>query len=81
VSEAHGVVGGDIVEIGTITNPTYAKKGFSTNVCTRLIVEATKKGLHPLWSCNKDNIPSNKTAQRLGMQAQQEYVFHNIGKK
>jgi RimJ/RimL family protein N-acetyltransferase len=77
--EAFGFVGGDLMEIGT--NPEYVKKGLSTNVCARLIQEATKKGLHPLWSCSKDNIPSNKTAQKLGMEAKQEYSFHNIGKK
>ena len=81
VSEAHGVVGGDLVEIGTTTNPSYEKKGFATNICARLIVEAGKKGLRPIWSCNRDNIPSNKTAKRLGMEVRQEYLFHNIGKK
>ncbi len=81
VSEAYGIVGGNIMEISTVTHPAYIRKGFSTKVCSHLIMTATKRGLHPIWSCAKNNEASNKTAQRLGMEPIQDYVFYNIGIK
>jgi RimJ/RimL family protein N-acetyltransferase len=81
VSEAYGIVGGDLMEICTVTHPDHGKKGLSTSVCNRLILEATKRGLHPIWTCSRDNVPSNKTAKKLGMKPTQEYSFQNIGKR
>ncbi|MBA2710255.1 MAG: GNAT family N-acetyltransferase [Tatlockia sp.] len=78
LSEAHGVIAENWVEIGTVTHENYRGKKLSTIVCNNLIQHLIKKGLHPIWSCDKANIPSWKVAEHQGMDDKIEYIFHTF---
>src|SRR5262249_17001093 len=75
-SEAHGVIAGDLVEVGTITRENYRGQKLSTIVCNKLIREAVQRGLHPIWTCEKANIASRRVAEHQGMDIAMEYNFH-----
>ncbi len=77
-SEAHGVIAENLVEIGTVTHENYRGKQLSTIVCNNLIRNLVKKGLNPIWSCDKANIASWKVAEHQGMDDRMEYIFHTL---
>lgn len=80
-SESHGVIGGDLIEIGTITHHDHQSRGLSTIVCNELIRSAIKKGLHPIWTCDQANTPSNRVAQHQGMDEVKPYTFYCLSNK
>ncbi len=53
----------------------YRNRGFAYALCFRTIQELEKKGMKPIWACNKDNVESDRLAQRLGYVNPLEYEF------
>lgn len=80
-SEAHAIIGKNLIEIGTITHENYRGQGLSTIVCNQVIRLGIKKGLHPIWTCDQSNVSSNKIAQHQGMDEVTSYIFHTLQKK
>lgn len=78
VSEAHGVISKDLIEIGTITHEDYRNQGLSTIICNHLVQVALKRKLQPLWTCDETNLASNRVAQHLGMDDRHQYIFHTL---
>lgn len=79
-SEAHGVIGENLIEVGTVTHEHYRKRHLSTLVCNRLICSAIKAGLHPMWTCDESNLPSNLIAKHQGMDDSKKYIFYTLKK-
>lgn len=80
VSEAHGVIGDNLIEVGTITQENYRRRNLSTIVCNQLIRSAIKEGRHPMWTCDASNEASNKIAQHQGMDDSKNYTFYTLKK-
>lgn len=75
-SEAEGAfVANGYTEIGIITTEEKRKKGFAFAACVRLLEEIDKRGLKPIWACDKDNPASQKLAEKLGFVNPVEYKF------
>lgn len=62
-------------EIGIITVEEKRGQGFAFAACTRLLEEIEKRGLKPIWACDKDNAASFKLAEKLGFVNPVEYNF------
>lgn len=75
VCEAHGIIGGKFIEVGTVTNSDYRGQGLSTYVCHLFIKLCLDRNLVPLWTCNHDNIASFKVANNVGFEKQESYNF------
>ncbi len=73
-----GFVGKKHVEIGTVTHPAYRNRGLSTYVTALLAKDLLKKGLSPYWSCNADNLASQRVAEKTGFLEQKPYRIFQI---
>lgn len=62
-------------EIAVITRKEYRNRGLGVEVCSMFIDETIKAGKIPHWSCNKDNLPSNNLAKKLGFEFDKEYYW------
>lgn len=62
-------------EIGIITDKNKRRQGFAFATCVRTLEEIDKRGLKPIWACDKDNIESFKLAEKLGFINPVEYDF------
>ncbi len=60
-----GIGGGEAeVEIGT--NRAFRRRGLAMAAATAFIPESYRRGLVPAWTCQSDNEPSYRLAERLG---------------
>jgi hypothetical protein len=67
-------------EIGIETLKPYQKQGIATVTASALIEYALSKGItHIGWHCYKNNIPSIKTALKIGFKKALEYPVHVVG--
>lgn len=62
-------------EIGIITSEKKRRQGFAFAACIRTLEEINKRGLKPIWACDKENIESIKLAEKLGFINPYEYDF------
>jgi len=61
-------------EIGIGVREEYQQKGIATKLAYELFQEAKAKGINTIgWGCYKKNIPSVKTAIKLGLKKVKEY--------
>jgi L-amino acid N-acyltransferase YncA len=63
------------IEITVNTAPSHRQRGLATMACASLIVECEARGYSTWWDCAKQNIASQKLAQRLGFQNGREYHY------
>jgi RimJ/RimL family protein N-acetyltransferase len=61
-------------EVGIWTDRSYRRQGLGTAAGLAFLQQAREAGLERIgWHCYRDNIPSGKTAERLGYQKIQDY--------
>ncbi len=60
-AESHGVIGGGLVELGSITHPEYRRRGFSSITMSESIRHGARMGLAPVTSMDVENEPSSAT--------------------
>ncbi|MDI1443502.1 GNAT family N-acetyltransferase [Polyangium sp. 6x1] len=68
ITEAHGVVGGGHVEIGTYTHEAYRRTGLSNVVCAAVKKHSEKLGLRAEATCDVDKAASIALSYRIGLQ-------------
>jgi hypothetical protein len=68
-------LGEKYAEIGAVTHTAYQGLGDAPIACAFLIEALRACGFWPYWSCGVDNIPSLRTAQKLGISKKQAYEF------
>ena len=62
-------------EINIITDKSKRRRGFAFAACVRTFEEIEKRGLKPIWACDKENVESMKLAEKLGFINPYEYDF------
>lgn len=62
-------------EIGIITAENKRRQGYAFAACIRTLEEIDRRGLKPIWACDKDNPASIKLAEKLGFINPYEYDF------
>lgn len=67
VTEAHGVVGGGLVELGTFTHPDYRRRGLPLIPLAEVVRRGAAIGLQATSSCDTDRHASAALSCRLGM--------------
>lgn len=78
-SEAHGIVGDNLVELGTITHSDYRKQGLSALVCAYLAQYCASKNLTSIWTCDAENHGSSAVARKIGLDEDRKYIFWSLG--
>jgi hypothetical protein len=62
-----------IREAGVITMEAQRKQGYATVTCAHLIRECERLGFETFWNCDKNNLPSNALAKKLGYRRADEF--------
>ncbi len=75
ITEAYAILGGKHAELGTCTHPDYRKQGLSSYLCSFLQKQLHKEHYITSWTCDKDNIGSQKAAKNIGMEYVGNYKF------
>lgn len=78
ITEAHGVVGGGRVEIGTYTHEAYRRSGLSSIVCAAAKKHSEKLGLRAEASCDVDKAASIALSYRIGLLDDFRYRVLNL---
>jgi len=60
-------------EIGAFTHEAYRGRGYASIACAFLIEACQQRGYQAYWSCDADNTPSIRVAQKLGFKQMREY--------
>ncbi len=60
-------------EMSIYTFEEYRNHGFAYATCLKTILELEKMGIKSIWTCDKDNVESDRLAQRLGYVNPLEY--------
>lgn len=66
VAEAHGVVGGGLVEIGLFTHPEHRRRGLTTIVARRLIDHGARLGQRSVATCMQGKVESERALAAAG---------------
>jgi hypothetical protein len=70
---------GSKCELGIATVEDQRKKGYATLVANTVINHASEHGINEIgWHCWKNNIPSIKTAMKLGFEHIRDYKIQNV---
>ena len=67
-------VGDNYIELDLETLKEFEGMGLATILTNRFINNCIKRGMKPVWVCNKDNITSYKLAKKLGFEEVSNYV-------
>lgn len=74
--ESYGVFRGrEVYEIGVIAARAHRGRGLAVPACRRLIDECAAGGMGTYWSCNQDNLASNRVAEKLGFTDRRAYRY------
>jgi len=63
-------------DLGFETLPEFQQRGLGSMVAAAALERGIEKGLEIHWTCTVDNIGSQKTAQKLGLECDREYSVH-----
>jgi GNAT superfamily N-acetyltransferase len=66
-------LGATHAEIGAVTREAYRGQWYAPVACAHLIKVCEQRGYQPYWSCDADNGPSIRVAQKLGFNEQKAY--------
>ncbi len=61
-------IGGGEAEIEIGTDPRHRKRGLAVVAGAAFIAACRERGLAPAWTCDATNVPSLRTAKRLGFE-------------
>ncbi|MET9432568.1 GNAT family N-acetyltransferase [Streptomyces sp. NPDC006551] len=67
VADAHGVIGGGLIELGTHTDPAYRGLGLTHPVMAAASQWGAARGLKTVTSCNADKRASIAISRKLGL--------------
>ena len=74
LSEAYAMFeGAGRVELGVVTHEDYRGQRYGSIACSELIRRCRNLNKPVYWSCDRDNVPSVKLAQRLGFLDERNY--------
>jgi RimJ/RimL family protein N-acetyltransferase len=62
-----------IREMGVVTIKEHRQRGYATTTAAHLIHCCEQLGNQTFWNCDKNNLPSNALARKLGYRKAQEY--------
>jgi RimJ/RimL family protein N-acetyltransferase len=71
-----GAIGAGLVEVSIKVCELFRRHSIGTVLGTKLCEECYTRGLRPVWTCMKENIPSVKLAERLGFACGKEHPFY-----
>ena len=76
VAEAYApFIGGGIAEIGVVTAEAQRGRGLAAIACAFLAAALADAGLAMTWSCDADNGPSIRVAEKLGFGTSRPYAL------
>ena len=68
---------GDQIDIGVGTSPAHRQKGLATIATAATVEYCFQKGYRKVgWHCNRFNVASWKTAEKVGFKRQGEYTYY-----
>jgi len=73
ISEAHGVVGGGLVEFGAFTLAEYRRAGLSNVACAAVKSHGAKLGLRVVATCDAGKAASIAICRRIGLRDEFRY--------
>ncbi|MFF4161537.1 GNAT family N-acetyltransferase [Streptomyces sp. NPDC001678] len=72
-ADAHGVIGGGLIEIGIHTHPDHRRKGLAFVVLAAVSRWGSGQGLRSVMTCHTDKRPSIALARKLGLTEEFSY--------
>ncbi|MEU7163922.1 GNAT family N-acetyltransferase [Streptomyces morookaense] len=72
-ADAHGVIGGGLIELGAHTHPDHRRKGLAFVVLAAVDRWGGAQGLRTVTSCHADKTPSVALSRRLGLTEEFSY--------
>ncbi|MCC3766180.1 GNAT family N-acetyltransferase [Streptomyces sp. UNOC14_S4] len=72
-ADAHGVIGGGLIELGIHTHPDHRRKGLASVVLAAVGHWAGEQGLRSVMTCHADKAPSIALARKLGLTEEFSY--------
>ncbi|NCF68497.1 MAG: GNAT family N-acetyltransferase [Chloroflexi bacterium] len=70
-------VAGDRIDVGIITDPAHRRRGLATIAVAATVEQCLDQGFSAVgWHCNAGNIPSWKTAEKVGFQRHCHYTYY-----
>jgi RimJ/RimL family protein N-acetyltransferase len=70
VAEAYApFIGGGVAEVGVVTAEAHRGHGFAPIAIAFLAETLAERGLGMYWSCDADNVPSIRVADKVGFGA------------
>lgn len=66
-------------EIGVLTRAGHRGRGCAPIACAYLIELCEARGYSAYWSCDADNLPSIRVAEKLGFRQRRAYAFYEYG--
>lgn len=69
-------VSGSSGDLGFETIPEFQKRGLGTAVAGAALEDGLKKGIEVHWTCADYNLGSQKTAQKLGLIHDRDYIMY-----
>ncbi|MFL5357429.1 GNAT family N-acetyltransferase [Archangium sp.] len=80
VAEAHGVVGGGLVECGLFTQPEHRRRGLTTVVTRQLMKHAGQLGLRPVATFFAGKLESARAATQAGLRQEHGYRVFTLSR-
>ncbi|MGV4925984.1 GNAT family N-acetyltransferase [Streptomyces sp. BHT-5-2] len=72
-ADAHGVIGGGLIELGVHTHPDHRRKGLALMALALVSRWGTEQGLRSVITCHADKTPSISMARKLGLTEELSY--------
>jgi RimJ/RimL family protein N-acetyltransferase len=63
-------------DLGFETLPTFQKRGLGSAVAAAALEHGLKIGIETHWTCAENNIASQRSAQKLGLESEQDYTMY-----
>ncbi|MEV4742489.1 GNAT family N-acetyltransferase [Streptomyces sp. NPDC049555] len=72
-ADAHGVIGGGLIELGIHTHPDHRRKGLAFVVLAAVSRWGSRRGLRSVMTCHAHKTPSIALARKLGLTEEFSY--------
>ncbi len=70
-------VAGERIDVGVMTHPAHRRRGLASIAVAATVEHCLNHGLSAVgWHCNAANVPSWKTAERVGFVRNREYAYY-----
>ncbi|HYO54544.1 GNAT family N-acetyltransferase [Archangium sp.] len=80
VAEAHGVVGGGLVEYGISTHPEYRRRGLTKVVTRQLMKHGGQLGLWTVATCAAGKVESVRAITQSGLRQEHSYRVFTLSR-